>query len=38
VIDGNRITTAGGTASIDLMLKIIADDMARTWPTWSPIS
>lgn len=26
VIDGNRITTAGGTASIDLMLKIIADD------------
>jgi AraC family transcriptional regulator, glycine betaine-responsive activator len=25
VIDGNRITTAGGTASIDLMLKIIAD-------------
>jgi transcriptional regulator GlxA family with amidase domain len=26
VIDGPRITTAGGTASIDLMLKIIADD------------
>ena len=26
VIDRNRITTAGGTASIDLMLKIIADD------------
>ena len=26
VIDGNRLTTAGGTASIDLMLKIIADD------------
>lgn len=26
VIDGNRITTAGGTASIDLMLKLIADD------------
>ncbi|WP_438957210.1 GlxA family transcriptional regulator [Cognatiyoonia sp.] len=26
VIDGNRITTAGGTASIDMMLKIIADD------------
>ena len=26
VIDGNRITTAGGTASIDLMLKIIAQD------------
>lgn len=26
VIDGHRITTAGGTASIDLMIKIIADD------------
>lgn len=26
VIDGNRMTTAGGTASIDLMLKIIAAD------------
>ena len=26
VIDGQRITTAGGTASIDLMLKIVADD------------
>ncbi len=26
VIDGNRMTAAGGTASIDLMLKIIADD------------
>jgi transcriptional regulator GlxA family with amidase domain len=26
VVDGNRITTAGGTASIDLMLKIIADE------------
>ncbi|MEO0676610.1 MAG: GlxA family transcriptional regulator [Pseudomonadota bacterium] len=26
VIDGNRVTTAGGTASIDLMLKFIADD------------
>ncbi len=26
VKDGNRMTTAGGTASIDLMLKIIADD------------
>ncbi|WP_458790542.1 GlxA family transcriptional regulator [Yoonia sp. MH D7] len=25
VVDGNRITTAGGTASIDLMLKLIAD-------------
>ena len=26
VIDGSRMTTAGGTSSIDLMLKIIADD------------
>ncbi|MEL6168502.1 MAG: GlxA family transcriptional regulator [Pseudomonadota bacterium] len=26
VVDGNRMTTAGGTASIDLMLKIIADE------------
>ena len=26
VKDGNRMTTAGGTSSIDLMLKIIADD------------
>ncbi|WP_147124973.1 GlxA family transcriptional regulator [Shimia ponticola] len=26
VLDGNRITTAGGTASIDLMLKLIAED------------
>jgi transcriptional regulator GlxA family with amidase domain len=26
VIDGNRLTTAGGTASLDLMLKLIAAD------------
>jgi transcriptional regulator GlxA family with amidase domain len=26
VIDGNRLTTAGGTSSLDLMLKIIASD------------
>ncbi len=26
VVDGNRVTTAGGTASIDLMLKFIAED------------
>ncbi|MEO1239770.1 MAG: GlxA family transcriptional regulator [Pseudomonadota bacterium] len=26
VMDGNRFTTAGGTSSIDLMLKIISDD------------
>ncbi|SFB71470.1 GlxA family transcriptional regulator [Tropicimonas isoalkanivorans] len=25
-VDGNRITAAGGTASVDLMLKLIADD------------
>ncbi len=26
VVDGNRMTTAGGTSSIDLMLKIVAED------------
>ncbi len=26
VIDGNRLSTAGGIASIDLMLKLVADD------------
>lgn len=26
VVDGNRFTTAGGTSSIDLMLKMIAED------------
>ena len=26
VVDGNRMSTAGGTSSIDLMLKIISDD------------
>ncbi|MCI2398334.1 GlxA family transcriptional regulator [Aliiroseovarius subalbicans] len=26
VVDGNRMTTAGGTSSIDLMLNLIADD------------
>jgi len=30
VIDGNRLTTAGGTASIDLMLKLIAADQGET--------
>lgn len=34
VIDGNRLSTAGGTASIDLMLKLIAadhgEDLANT--------
>ena len=29
VIDGNRMTTAGGTASIDLMLTLIADDHGK---------
>ena len=29
VVDGNRITTAGGTSLIDLMLKLIADDHRR---------
>ena len=29
VVDGNRMTTAGGTASIDLMLKLIADDLGE---------
>ena len=29
VMDGNRYTTAGGTSSIDLMLKIIADDFGE---------
>jgi transcriptional regulator GlxA family with amidase domain len=29
VVDKNRMTTAGGTSSIDLMLKIIADDQGE---------
>ncbi|MBB97164.1 MAG: AraC family transcriptional regulator [Rhodobacteraceae bacterium] len=29
VVDGNRMTTAGGTSSIDLMLKVIADDQGE---------
>lgn len=29
VIDGNRLTSAGGTAAIDLMLTLIADDHGR---------
>ncbi len=29
VVDHNRMTTAGGTSSIDLMLKIIADDQGE---------
>ena len=30
VIDGNRMTTAGGTSSIDLMLKLIANHQGET--------
>jgi transcriptional regulator GlxA family with amidase domain len=29
VVDGNRMTTAGGTSSIDLMLKLIAQDFGE---------
>jgi AraC family transcriptional regulator, glycine betaine-responsive activator len=29
VVDGKRMTTAGGTSSIDLMLKLIADDYSE---------
>ena len=29
VIDGNRMTTAGGTSSIDLMLHIVANDLGE---------
>ncbi|WP_135505498.1 GlxA family transcriptional regulator [Roseovarius aestuariivivens] len=29
VIDGNRLSTAGGTSSIDMMLKLIADDQGE---------
>jgi transcriptional regulator GlxA family with amidase domain len=29
VVDNNRMTTAGGTSSIDLMLKIIAEDQSE---------
>lgn len=29
VIDGNRMTTAGGTSAIDLMLKLIATDLGE---------
>ncbi|MEM9317604.1 MAG: GlxA family transcriptional regulator [Pseudomonadota bacterium] len=33
VIDGNRMTTAGGTSSIDLMLKLIAGDHSEELAT-----
>jgi transcriptional regulator GlxA family with amidase domain len=29
VVDGNRLTTAGGTSSLDLMLKLIAKDLGE---------
>jgi len=29
VVDGNRLSTAGGTSSIDLMLKLIAEDQGE---------
>jgi transcriptional regulator GlxA family with amidase domain len=29
VVDGKRMSTAGGTSSIDLMLKLIADDIGE---------
>lgn len=29
VVDGNRFSTAGGTSSIDLMLKLIAEDLGE---------
>ena len=29
VVDGKRLSTAGGTSSIDLMLKLIADDLGE---------
>ncbi|WP_422049764.1 GlxA family transcriptional regulator [Shimia sp.] len=32
--DGNRMTTAGGTASIDLFLKIIAQDLGEEVANW----
>ena len=39
VTDGNRFTTAGGTSSIDLMLKIISDDHGEgNSPRKSPTS
>ncbi len=33
-IDGNRMTTAGGTSSIDLFLQIIADDLGEEVANW----
>ena len=33
-IDGNRMTTAGGTSSIDMFLQIIADDHGEDMANW----
>ncbi|WP_299355667.1 GlxA family transcriptional regulator [uncultured Shimia sp.] len=33
-IDGNRMTTAGGTSSIDMFLQIIADDHGEELANW----
>lgn len=33
-IDGNRMSTAGGTASIDLFLQVIADDHGEELANW----
>ncbi|MEP2532510.1 GlxA family transcriptional regulator [Shimia sp.] len=33
-IDGNRMTTAGGTSSIDLFLQLIADDLGEEVANW----
>ncbi|PSL19420.1 GlxA family transcriptional regulator [Shimia abyssi] len=33
-IDGNRMTTAGGTSSIDLFLQLIADDLGEDVANW----
>ncbi len=33
-IDGNRFSSAGGTASVDLMLKIIAEDHGQDLTNW----
>ena len=34
VVDGNRYSSAGGTASLDLMLKLIADDLGQDTANW----
>ncbi|MFK5998265.1 MAG: GlxA family transcriptional regulator [Rhodobacterales bacterium] len=33
-VDGNRFSSAGGTASVDLMLKIIAEDHGQDLTNW----